>query len=669
MLLRRLQHRKCVAECCRHVRAPPAEPSSRCRLSTLAASAHPDYSSSGDERPSCAPSEIVQKTSCVPSEIVQKRSCAPREFVQKRSCALSSARVVQNLQCLKRRPDVALAYFKDTESVGFSHALSTYAEIIGILSSLGQSRMLFSLFREIVSLTTGGGGPEILPLMNHLKRTCTASDSLVFATNCLFTAYITCYDAQDTIGLIGELCRLGVVPSVWACNVLLKFAAERGGSETVLSAYDQMKLLRLTLDARALGIITRSLFREKKADTAFEVWAEMIVSGAKPDASGYLSFLTGLCDCGKIDLAYAILQEIIREGIQVDAMAYNKVMGGLCKEMRLEEAEKLLENKIRLGFTPGIYGYSYLIQSYSKEGNILKVLDHYQAMVSHGLKTDRRIVSYLLQCFTKVGMASHVTEHFQKFRDSGVHLDGVLYNIAMDAYCKLGNMDEAVKLLAQMKTDGLAPDRIHYTCLINGYCLKGDIPNAQQVFEEMLKANVKPDVVTYKVLASGFCRSGLVTEVFDLLDHMQDQGLEPNSLIYGDGFRKRNGEEKGRQRKVVGSEGRKDREVTAAGNSSLQIDEAPSMHVCMECESTVEHDRKSQLRGRDGFRKSNGEEEGKERKAVGSEAQKDREVTAAGKSSPQLDVALSMHVPTECESTVEHERKSQHRESEWSKES
>ncbi|KAM0919913.1 hypothetical protein ACQ4PT_007900 [Festuca glaucescens] len=129
-----------------------------------------------------------------------------------------------------------------------------------------------------------------------------------------------------------------------------------------------------------------------------------------------------------------------------------------------------------------------------------------------------------------------------------------------------------------------------------------------------------------------------------------------------DGFRNRNGEEKGRQRKAVGSESRKDREVTAAGKSSLQIDEAPSMHVRMECKSTVEHDRKSQLRGRDGFRKSNCVEKGRERKSVGSEAPKDREVTASGKSSLQLDVLPSMHVPMECESTVVNERKIQHME-------
>ena len=63
-----------------------------------------------------------------------------------------------------------------------------------------------------------------------------------------------------------------------------------------------------------------------------------------------------------------------------------------------------------------------------------------------------------------------------------------------------------------------------------------------------------------------------------------------------DGFRKSNGEEKSRDRKALGSEGQKDREVTAAGRSTLQTEEALSMHVRMKCKSTVEHERKSQRR-------------------------------------------------------------------------
>uniref|UniRef100_A0ACD5XKY8 Uncharacterized protein n=1 Tax=Avena sativa TaxID=4498 RepID=A0ACD5XKY8_AVESA len=129
-----------------------------------------------------------------------------------------------------------------------------------------------------------------------------------------------------------------------------------------------------------------------------------------------------------------------------------------------------------------------------------------------------------------------------------------------------------------------------------------------------------------------------------------------------DGFRKSNGEEKGRERKAVGWDCWKDRVVSAAGKSSLQIDEALSRHVRMERESAVEHESKNQHRKRDGFRKSNVEEKGRERKAVGWDCWKDREVSAAGKSSLRIDEAApSRHVPMECESAVEHARKNQHR--------
>ncbi|VAI32096.1 unnamed protein product [Triticum turgidum subsp. durum] len=55
----------------------------------------------------------------------------------------------------------------------------------------------------------------------------------------------------------------------------------------------------------------------------------------------------------------------------------------------------------------------------------------------------------------------------------------------------------------------------------------------------------------------------------------------------------------------------------------------------------------------------------RERIAVGLQCWKDREVTAAGKSSLQIDGASTMYAPMECESTVEHETKSQHRASEF----
>lgn len=196
--------------------------------------------------------------------------------------------------------------------------------------------MLLSLFCQIASTTgTGSGGPEILALMNHLRRT---PHSLSSASNCLIKAYTICHDAQATIDMLSHLCRLRYVPSAWACNFVLKFVARSSGLEMVASAFDQMKFSQMTLDADLLNIVTRSLFKAKKADEAVQLWVEMIAIGVKPH--GYSSFIIGLCDCGKYDVAYEVLQGVTKERVPIEAMAYNMVMDRLCKEMKLEAAEK-----------------------------------------------------------------------------------------------------------------------------------------------------------------------------------------------------------------------------------------------------------------------------------------------------------------------------------------
>ncbi|KAK8451466.1 hypothetical protein SEVIR_6G216600v4 [Setaria viridis] len=312
----------------------------------------------------------------------EKLNCDPdNEPIRKRHHSLSSESVVQTLRCLRRKPAVAFAYFKDTHSLGFHHDFSTYSEMIQILSHSFQGKMLVSFFCEVIS-ATDSGSPEILTLIDHLRKTCVTSHVLSFAVNCLIKAYSTCHDAQATIEKFCHLCRLGFVPTIWACNFLLKFVSQSGESDMVVTTYDQMKCFQLTLDAHSLNIVTRSLFQANKANEAFQVWVGMIEMGVKPDVHGYSSFIIGLCDCGKYDLAYnmisryTVLQEITQERVPIEAMAYNMVIDGLCKEMKLEKAEKVLENKTKHGFAPDQYGYSYLIRSYCKMGNLEKAWHH-----------------------------------------------------------------------------------------------------------------------------------------------------------------------------------------------------------------------------------------------------------------------------------------------------
>lgn len=176
---------KYVFQWCRHLRIPPLGLSS-CPFSVLTASASVQSDCSSDD---------------------EKLNCAPSQHARKRSRTLCSDSVVQTLHCLKRRPAIAFAYFKDTQSIGFNHDFSTYSEMIQILSHSRQGKMLVSLFSELVS-SSNASGPEILPLVDHHRRTCATPCSLSFMVDCLIKACITCYDVQATICLFSGICRL-----------------------------------------------------------------------------------------------------------------------------------------------------------------------------------------------------------------------------------------------------------------------------------------------------------------------------------------------------------------------------------------------------------------------------------------------------------------------------
>ena len=117
---------KCTAEWFRHRKVYPWGAAS-CPFSVFTASAQLD-DSSGDEKLNCAPDN---------------------EPFRKRRRHLSSDSVVQTLRCLRRKPAVAFAYFKDTQSLGFHHDFSTFSEITQILSHSFQGKMLVSLFCDI----------------------------------------------------------------------------------------------------------------------------------------------------------------------------------------------------------------------------------------------------------------------------------------------------------------------------------------------------------------------------------------------------------------------------------------------------------------------------------------------------------------------------------------
>ncbi|KAJ3691371.1 hypothetical protein LUZ61_020535 [Rhynchospora tenuis] len=446
-------------------------------------------------------------------------------FPIQRTCFFDSTQVCNNLHNLRTNPSVAFAYFKDCESLGVIHEISTYTAIISILFNSNQKQSLVSLFSNLISLNTDPGD-QILSLLFSLRQSGGGGEAglVSFTVDALLKAYITCIRApQQAADVFYELGKLGFLPTLQSCNFLLSFVADAGDEETLFSVLDRMLEFSIKPDNFSFTILMQFLLNANKSSMAIHVWGLMEQECIKLDQATYETFLSRMCDCKRYDLSSEILQAMVRKGMQVRTKDFNIVFSGLCKESKLEEAEKLLQT---MSVSLDHYAFECLISAYYKRGDFEKVLDLCEEMDSRGIEYTSIIVTHRLQCFSKLGMDNKVLAYFKEFKESGIVLDKVFYNIAINAYRRLGSIKEAMELIKEMRMIGLVPDTRNYTCLIAGFLQKREIVNARVVLAKMLKWGLKPDLITYNVLLSGFCRNGLVDAVYDILELMPLEGIE-----------------------------------------------------------------------------------------------------------------------------------------------
>ncbi|KAJ3691370.1 hypothetical protein LUZ61_020534 [Rhynchospora tenuis] len=445
---------------------------------------------------------------------------------------LNSTQVCSNLQKLRTNPSVAIAYFKDCESLGFCHDISTYTAIISILSSSNRKSRLVSLFSNLISLYTNPGHQILSSLFFSLSQSGGEPGLVSFALDALFKAYRTCRRApQEAVDVFFLLGKLGFLPTLQSCNFLLSFVADAGKDQTLKHVFEQMNGFGINLDTYSFTILMKFYLNAKQHSEAIEVWQQMEKAGIKPDSVTYMTFLSGICACKRYDLSCDILQAMVTNGMQVSPKHFNIVFSGLCKESKLEEAGKLLQIMSKQGVQLDNYSYGRLIEANCAKGNLENfnmALDLCREMTDRGIGITPRIATRILQGLDKLGLNEDIWLFFEKFKELGVVPDRVLYNFALNALGRSRSTEEAMKLIQEMRNSGLEPDRKHYTCLIGGFRNRGDAMSAQAMFVEMLKLGLKPDTVTYNVLLSSFFSNSLNDKAIVLLGRMIVQGIELN---------------------------------------------------------------------------------------------------------------------------------------------
>ncbi|KAF8756354.1 hypothetical protein HU200_011066 [Digitaria exilis] len=431
--------------------------------------------------------------------------------------------------------------------------------------------MLVSLFCEIVS-PTGSGRPEILALMKQLRRTC-ATHALSTASNCLIKAYGICYDAQATLDMLSHLCRLGYVPSAWACKFVLNFVAHSNGPEMVVAAYDQMKRSQLTLDVDSLNIVTGSLFKAKKADEAFRLWVEMIEVGVKPHM--YSSFDSGMhldkvvyniamhayCKLGNMNEAVNLLNEMVARGLTPDGIHYTCLIHGYCLKGEMQKAQQEFVKMLEEDIKPDIVTCNVLATGFGRSGLVMEVFNLLKDMMDLGLEPTSLIYGVAIDSLCRQGNLSEAEELFYIVEEKGIDNIEALYSAMVCGYLNSGWTDDAYKLFLRVSQQGHLLDNFSCSKLINGLCRDGNLHTPsykwcrkgtlqrrgqgiaeewrhylrakhQKLLSSMEGEDIEPDVQCYTVLIDGLCKAEFLEEAQVLFDEILQKGLTPDVYAY-----------------------------------------------------------------------------------------------------------------------------------------
>nr|CAD1831845.1 unnamed protein product [Ananas comosus var. bracteatus] len=173
-----------------HHRLPATAPNSSRLFSAIAALIHALDYSSGEEKEQPPPSSARDPPPSPPK--------------------LTSAHVLRTLRGLRNSPLVALAYFRDCENLGFRHDLSTYSEIVRLLSAPpGHKEKLVSLFLRL--LNSPNACAAVAAVFGRLKRSSNGSTApLAFAFDALIKAHAARRNARETVAIFRRIGGLGV---------------------------------------------------------------------------------------------------------------------------------------------------------------------------------------------------------------------------------------------------------------------------------------------------------------------------------------------------------------------------------------------------------------------------------------------------------------------------
>lgn len=269
-------------------------------------------------------------------------------------------------------------------------------------------------------------------------------------------------------------------------------------------------------------VMISGLVRLGKAETAMNVFSDMLHSGTQLSSEAIASVVAACAQLGSLDLGASVHGYALRQGYKLDTLALNSLITMYAKCGRLEKSLALFEQMNERD----LVSWNAIISGHAQNGDLSNALLLFKEMK---FKTAHRVdsltaVSLLQACSSagalRVGRLIHCVV-IRSFVRTCTLVDTAL----LDMYLKCGYLEVAKRCFDSISRK----DCVSWGALIAGYGFHGKGETALEVYSEFLRSGMEPNHLIFLAVLSSCSHNGMVQHGLEIFSSMvRDFGVEPN---------------------------------------------------------------------------------------------------------------------------------------------
>ncbi|XP_057838414.2 pentatricopeptide repeat-containing protein At1g71210, mitochondrial isoform X2 [Cryptomeria japonica] len=433
----------------------------------------------------------------------------------------------------EEKVDDAVECFEEARSFqGFVPGESCYNALVSGLLKKNRLEKVYDVNKNRLG--------KVYILMNEMKR------QLIFPDNCTMNELI-CFLCQRrgmsdiVLGLCNGLSKMGFSLGNVTYNALISALCRAGKLDEAHRVLQNDIATGFNIRKQTYFDIVISLNKTRKMD----VMQQVIDTGIKrlnaPNVSMSSTFISILCNTGKIDDKFLVPKKMRRKDILLNRKTYSALIQSFYVTKNSDMAVKLLLEMQEYGHHPSRYIFRSVIKVLCETGHsdqVLQLLDmhvsgkvelafrYWEEMYDKGLIPKLECCEDLIHVLCKVGMFTGALKTFADMREKGGRSSTYIYNILLQYSFKVREIDWARVIFQLLYTQGSHPIA---SMFIGGL---SNSSNLVSILQEIIEEIFVPNVFTFNMLIGALCKEGKVEAACDLFNYMPQKGCTPNAWSY-----------------------------------------------------------------------------------------------------------------------------------------